>query len=118
VSSKWREEAFPPTCSMPTFTLTLHCPDREKEIHMRVLIAVAAALSASLAMALPGEAQQKQRRSPDQSTARALKSDYYAKRARDDAHDCARAESLDAGGNYKAYPCWARAALAPKTPGG
>jgi len=82
---------------------------------MRVLIAVAAVLSASLAMALPGEAQQKQRRSPDQSTPRAHKSDYYyAKRARDDAHDCVRAQSLDAGGNYKAYPCWARAALAPK----
>jgi hypothetical protein len=83
---------------------------------MRMLIAVAAVLSASLAMTLPGEArQQKQRRSPDQTTSRAPKSDYsYAKRARDDAHDCVRAESLDAGGNYKAYPCWARAALAPK----
>ena len=84
---------------------------------MRVFIAVAAVLSASLAMTLPGEAQQKQRRSPDQSTSRTLKSDYYTKRARDDVYDCARAESLDAGGNYKAYPCWARAALAPKTTG-
>jgi hypothetical protein len=28
--------------------------------------------------------------------------------------DCIRANVLDPGGNYKGYPCWARAALAPK----
>jgi hypothetical protein len=27
---------------------------------------------------------------------------------------CIEAEALDPGGAYKAYPCWARAALAPK----
>jgi hypothetical protein len=83
---------------------------------MRVVIAFAAVLSASLAMVLPVEARrQKQARSPEYSTSRAHKSDYYyARRARDDAHDCVRARSLDPGGNYKAYPCWARAALAPK----
>jgi hypothetical protein len=32
-------------------------------------------------------------------------------------HDCARARALDPGGNYKAYPDWARAALSPKTDG-
>jgi hypothetical protein len=83
---------------------------------MRVLIAVAVVLSVSLAMALPAEARQhKKARSPDYSTSRAHKGDYYdARRARDDAHDCVRAESLDPAGTYKAYPCWARAALAPK----
>jgi hypothetical protein len=83
---------------------------------MRVLIAVAALLSASLAMALAAEArQQKQARSPDYSTSPAHKSDYYGgKRARGESHDCVRAESLDPAGNYKAYPCWARAAFAPK----
>jgi hypothetical protein len=83
---------------------------------MRVLVAVAAVLSASLAMVLPADArQQKKARSHDYSAARAHKSDYqYAKRAREDAHDCVRAQSLDPAGDYKAYPCWARAALAPK----
>ena len=92
----------------------------EKEIHMRVLIAVAAVLSASLAMALPVEANQhKQARSADhRSTSGAPKSDYhYSKAARDNVHDCRRAESLDPAGNFKAYPCWARNALAPKTTG-
>ena len=32
-------------------------------------------------------------------------------------HDCVRANALDPGGNYKAYPDWARAALSPKTDG-
>jgi hypothetical protein len=75
---------------------------------MRVLIAVAAVLSASLAMALPVAAnQQKQARSADhRPTSLAPKSDYhYSKGARDDVHDCARAESLDPAGNLKAYPC-------------
>jgi hypothetical protein len=83
---------------------------------MRVLMAVAAVLSGSLAMALPVEArQQKKARGYDYSASRAHKSDhYYAKRAREDAHDCVRAQSLDPAGDYKAYPCWARAALAPK----
>jgi hypothetical protein len=31
--------------------------------------------------------------------------------------DCVRANALDPGGNYKAYPDWARAALSPKTDG-
>ena len=30
---------------------------------------------------------------------------------RPDSHECIRARSLDPGGNYRAYPCWARAAL-------
>jgi hypothetical protein len=92
----------------------------KRKIHMRVLIAVAAVLSASLSMALPVEAnQQKQARSADdRSKSRAPKSGYhYPKAARDNVHDCRRAESLDAAGNFKAYPCWARNALAPKTTG-
>jgi hypothetical protein len=38
------------------------------------------------------------------------------KTARFDPNDpkCVEAEALDPGGAYKAYPCWARAALAPK----
>jgi hypothetical protein len=80
---------------------------------MRVVIAVAAVLSASLAMTLPAEARQrKQARSPDYSTSRTHKSDYL--RARGESHDCLRAQSLDPSGAYKAYPCWARAAFAPK----
>jgi hypothetical protein len=31
--------------------------------------------------------------------------------------DCVRANALDPGGTYKAYPDWARAALSPKTDG-
>jgi hypothetical protein len=93
---------------------------------MRVLMAVAAVLSASLAMAPHVDAsQQKKADRHDYSAPRAQKSpvDYakhvhakraYAKRAREEAHECARAQSLDPAGNYKAYPCWARAALAPK----
>jgi hypothetical protein len=84
---------------------------------MRVLIAVAVILSASLAMAVPAESRQNKKgaRSPDYSTSRAHKSDYYhAKGARDEAHDCVRAQSLDPAGDYKAYPCWARAALSSK----
>jgi hypothetical protein len=67
-------------------------------------------------MALPADArQQKKARSQDQHAYRTQKkSDYYAKRAREEANDCARAESLDPAGDYKGYPCWARAALAPK----
>jgi hypothetical protein len=62
---------------------------------------------------LAGRARrQKQARSPDYYTSRAHKSDYL--RARRESHDCVRAQSLDLGGDYKAYPCWARAALAPK----
>jgi hypothetical protein len=83
---------------------------------MRLHMAIAAVLSASLAMALPAEArQQKKARGYDYSASSAHKSDYYyAKRAREDAHDCVRAESLDPAGNYKAYPCWARKALSPQ----
>ena len=83
---------------------------------MRGLIAVAAVLSASLAMAPPtGASQQKKTHRQDYSATRAQKGhDYRAKRAREEAAECARAESLDPAGDYKAYPCWARAALAPK----
>jgi hypothetical protein len=82
---------------------------------MRVIIAIAAVLGASLAMALPLDARQaKKVRSPDGHTARARPSDYNASRAREDAADCLRAESLDPAGNYKAYPCWARKALSPQ----
>jgi hypothetical protein len=88
---------------------------------MRVLIAVAAILSTSLAMAAPAESRQTKKgaRSPDYSASRAQKSDdYRAKRARDEAHDCVRAESQDPAGDYKAYPCWARAALSSKVKSG
>jgi Ni/Co efflux regulator RcnB len=82
---------------------------------MRVLVAIAAVLATSLAMALPADArQQKKARSHDQQASQAKRSDYYAKRAREEANECARAESLDPAGDYKGYPCWARAALAPK----
>jgi hypothetical protein len=82
---------------------------------MRVLVAISAVLATSLAMALPADArQQKKARGHDQRAYHAKKSDYYAKRVREDANDCARAESLDPAGDYKGYPCWARAALAPK----
>jgi hypothetical protein len=90
---------------------------------MRVLVAVAMVFGASLAMAPPAEArQQKNARSHDYSASRAQKKSdshfakraRYAKRAREDVHDCVRAQSLDPAGDYKAYPCWARAALAPK----
>ncbi len=39
-----------------------------------------------------------------------------AKARRFDPNDpkCIEAEALDPSGNYAAYPCWARAALAPK----
>jgi hypothetical protein len=82
---------------------------------MRVLIAVAAVLSASLATAPPtGANQQKKTHKQDTSATRAQKSDdYYAKRAREHTQDCVRAQSLDPAGDYKSYPCWARAALAP-----
>jgi hypothetical protein len=82
---------------------------------MRVIIAIAAVLGASVAMALPVDARQgKKVRNPDAYTSRARKSDYHAFRAREDAADCVRAESLDPAGNYKAYPCWARKALSPQ----
>jgi hypothetical protein len=82
---------------------------------MRVPVAIAAILATNLAMALPADArQQKKARSQDHHAYLTQKSDYYAKRAREVANDCARAESLDPAGDYKGYPCWARAALAPK----
>lgn len=28
-----------------------------------------------------------------------------------ESHDCVRANSLDPAGNYRGFPCWARAAL-------
>lgn len=31
-----------------------------------------------------------------------------------DSYDCIVARSLDPGGNYADYPCWAQRALAPK----
>ena len=31
-----------------------------------------------------------------------------------DSSECIQARSLDPGGNYSGYPCWARRALAPK----
>jgi hypothetical protein len=81
---------------------------------MRVIIAIAVVLGATIAMALPVDARQaKKVRSPDAYPSRARKSDYHAFRAREDAADCVRAESLDPAGNYKAYPCWARKALSP-----
>jgi hypothetical protein len=83
---------------------------------MRVLIALAALLSASIALALPAEArQQKQARSTEYSTSRAYKSDYYrGKRARGDAPRLRACGKSRPGRHYKAYPCWARAAFAPK----
>jgi hypothetical protein len=82
---------------------------------MRVIIAVAVVLSASLSMAPPVGAQPKKTHKQDTSAPRAQKSaPYYGKRAREHANECVRAQSLDPAGDYKGYPCWARAALAPK----
>jgi hypothetical protein len=82
---------------------------------MRAIIAVAAVLGASLAMTWPADAvQPKKARKSDGYAYSAKKSDYYARRAQEESADCIRAESLDPAGDYKAYPCWARKALAPK----
>jgi hypothetical protein len=85
---------------------------------MRVLIAIAVVLSVGLVMAMPADGQQRKARKPDPYTSRAKQSDSYARRAYEDSADCARAEALDPAGNYKSYPCWARKALSPQTPGG
>jgi hypothetical protein len=85
---------------------------------MRVLIAIAAVLSVSLAIALPADGQQRKARKSDSYTSRAKKSDYSTSRAYEESADCARAESLDPAGNYKAYPCWARKAFSPRDIGG
>jgi hypothetical protein len=42
-------------------------------------------------------------------------SQAYSRKARvRETHDDVRANALDPGGDYKAYPSWARAALSPK----
>jgi hypothetical protein len=41
-------------------------------------------------------------------------SGYSAARSASESSDCIRANSLDPGGTYKGYPCWARSALSPK----
>lgn len=58
-----------------------------------------------LAMALPVDAKSKD---PRKSRAAAT-----ADRVQDspDSYDCIRARGQDPAGNYRHYPCWARAAL-------
>lgn len=38
----------------------------------------------------------------------------YRESEHSDSYDCIVARSLDPGGNYADYPCWAQKALAPK----
>lgn len=32
-----------------------------------------------------------------------------------ETHDCVRANGVDPAGNYKGFPCWARAAFGPES---
>jgi hypothetical protein len=79
------------------------------EITMRATLALILAVTGSAAgtTALPGAAE--------------AAGEYYRYRGkiyrRACGPDCVRANALDPGGNYKAYPDWARAALSPKTDG-
>ena len=43
---------------------------------------------------------------------------YAARRFDPNDPKCVEAEALDPSGNYAGFPCWARAALAPKGDGG
>jgi uncharacterized membrane protein len=82
------------------------------EISMRATLALLLAVTASVSgmATLPGDAE--------------AAGQYYRYRGKTYRitkscdHDCVRANHLDPGGNYKAYPNWARAALSPKTDGG
>lgn len=74
-----------------------------------LVLAIAAAGSFTAMAALPGdaEASHESRRSNGK----------YYRVTKACGHDCVRANALDPGGDYKAYPDWARAALSPKSGG-
>ena len=82
---------------------------------MRKILPVFVATLAAMAVMAPVDAK----KSPTRAHKAKAHHAQSHKSARFDPNDpkCVEAESLDPGGNYSAYPCWARAALAPKTDG-
>lgn len=83
---------------------------------MRVLVAMIMALGVFAMAAEPADAKPgvKAKKTAVQHQRYRPKSRHF------DPYDpkCIYAEALDPGGNYAAFPCWARAALAPKGEGG
>ncbi|MGE8944213.1 hypothetical protein ACO2I3_20105 [Leptospira interrogans] len=79
---------------------------------MRILIAIVAAV----AVLLTGIAASDAKSNAKNKRKAVHKERLSAKAQRFDPNDpkCIEAEYLDPSGNYAAYPCWARAALAPK----
>jgi hypothetical protein len=82
---------------------------------MRLLTIIMAAViaSASLgsaAFAAPGKAKTWHKHKHSYA--------YLKRKSREETYDDIRANYLDPAGDYKAYPSWARAALAPKGPDG
>jgi len=80
---------------------------------VRLLIAMIAALSTFAMAAGPVDAKSGAKAKKKATITYQRRS---AKSQRFDPNDpkCIEAESLDPTGTYAAYPCWARAALAPK----
>lgn len=80
---------------------------------MRALVAVIIALGLLGTAAEPADAKRgvKAKKAPVHHHQR-----YSLKSRRFNPHNpkCVDAEALDPGGNYADFPCWARAAFAPK----
>lgn len=72
----------------------------------RLMIAALVAASTVSVAAAPADAKSKRTRyyAPPQN-------ERVVVRENPDSADCVRARSLDPAGNYRGYPCWARAAL-------
>lgn len=73
---------------------------------MKTMIAMTVAAGIALVGAVPAEAKRKEQRKPRYSAAPVER--IYEN---PDSYDCIRARGLDPAGNYRGYPCWARAAL-------
>jgi hypothetical protein len=85
------------------------------EVNMRLVAIIMAAViaSASLgstAFAAPGKGKTWHKHKHSYA--------YLKRKSREETYDDIRANYLDPAGDYKAYPSWARAALAPKGPDG
>ena len=82
---------------------------------MRTLVALLAAIGTLAAAASPVDAKPgvkaKKKMAYQQRQSKARKFNPNDPK-------CIEAEALDPSGNYAGYPCWARAALAPKGSGG
>ncbi len=66
----------------------------------------------ALATALPAEARET---AGSKKAPKAKMATTHVASRQIESHDCVRANGVDPAGNYKGFPCWARAAFGPES---